>query len=72
MYCIAHTIITYYGKVLPDVSCSGDIAEDWLDDQRALTTFHCFISFHPQKNGIPVGESFVSLVLHEIPHELWD
>lgn len=49
------------------MSCGGDVAEDWLEDQRVLTTFQCFASFQPKKNGIPVGESFASLVAGEIP-----
>lgn len=67
MWCFAHKIVTYYGKVHPDVSCSRDVVEDWLEDQRVLTTFQFFLSFQPKKNGIPVGASFASLVLGEIP-----
>lgn len=67
MQCFEHTSIAYYGKVHPDLYCSGDVVKEWLEDQRVLTNFQCSISFQTKKNDIPVAESFASLVLGEIP-----
>lgn len=49
MQCFEHTSIAYYGKVHPDLYCSADVVEEWLEDQRVLTNFQCSISFQTKK-----------------------